>query len=116
MFVSSGTFAAALFVLTRGLLPVQITTEQALIFSSCAAMLVRIGFALAHAAGVARTTGSSAFGLAKITPKLPVVVATALAGAPVWLAARRVDTDVLAGKAGLVGVGGLCGVVVLAVM
>lgn len=117
MGASSVTFIGALWYLTAGAgiaagAGASYTREQALIYASCASMLVRIAYAGTHAATFARKRGERLSAL----PRLPVLAAVGLAGAVVWGAAARLGGGGLRDTLALLGVGGVAGLCVLGAM
>ncbi|KAL1405510.1 Oligosaccharide translocation protein rft1 [Vanrija albida] len=90
MVASSGVFALSLWALARGTIAT-VTTEQALIYASCTAMLVRIGYALVHARSVVRQRqpASAFLRIGSVLPKWPIRIAVAVLGGVVWAASAR---------------------------
>ncbi|KAK4688230.1 oligosaccharide translocation protein RFT1, partial [Tremellales sp. Uapishka_1] len=112
MIASSAVFVVSLYSLTR--LEGVITTEQALIYSSCSSMIVRIAYAYRHAR---RWSPAKAIRLRQIVPRLPMVIASCVSGGVLrgvyrmhrWEASWR-------GWVELVGLGGGLGLAVLYIM
>jgi oligosaccharide translocation protein RFT1 len=105
---STVAFVAVLWWLTGS---AWLTTEQALIYASCSAMLVRIAYAGFHASRFARACRASLH----VLPRPPVLAAVGVAGAVTWAAAARLSggmKDTLM----LLGTGGVAGLSVLATM
>lgn len=110
MILSSAAFVAALLGFVKGRLG---TTEQALIYASCAAMAVRIAYAWAHAV---RFQGGK-LGLRSVLPR-PLVIAVVAAFAAVLrlAAAKAQGLDTIRALALIVGCAGVAGVSTLAAM
>jgi oligosaccharide translocation protein RFT1 len=101
---------------TAAQLALAYTTEQALIYASCTAMLVRIGYAYAHARSHAAAHGQAGeLSLAEIVPRAPVRHVVLAAGGALWFIATRAG-DGLRGVAILLASGAIAGVTVLATM
>lgn len=110
MVLSSAAFVGALFLLVKNQVG---TTEQALIYASCAAMVVRIAYAWAHA----RRFHSGRLSLRDVIPKPLVVAVVAIFGATLRLAAAKAESlDNLRRVALMVGCAGLAGLSTLAAM
>lgn len=89
------------------------TTEQALIYASCASMLVRIGYAAFHAVRFTRRHNQSLM----VVPKPAVLTAVAVCGASVRAVAGRLGLDQgLRGTLVLLGTGAVAGLSVLGTM
>lgn len=106
-----GSSVAFVLVLWRLAGLAWLTREQALIYASCTAMLVRIAYAGFHASRFARARKASL----DVFPRPAVLAAVGAAGAITWAAAARLgpgmkDTLVL------LGTGGVAGLSVLATM
>ncbi|KAL7422307.1 Oligosaccharide translocation protein rft1 [Cryptotrichosporon argae] len=128
MAASSAAFVAALVALTQGTqrtatqshsraLPVlgHITTEQALVYASCAAMAVRITYAAAHAHRYLAPRGLT-LSVRAALPKPPVLAAAAAAGLALRVTAAWLGPDPpVALRALLVGEGMAWTAVVLGV-
>lgn len=123
MIASSGVFALCLWALARGSV-LAVTTEQALIYASCSAMLVRIAYALVHARAVVRQQQprSAFLKIGTVLPKWPVRIAVALLGGLVWAASARLaplgnnPAPSLRNQVLLLALGGGAGVIVLGLM
>lgn len=110
MVLSSAAFVAVLFALVRGRMG---TTEQALIYASCAAMAVRIGYAWSHAV---RFQGGK-LSLRNVIPRPLVVAVVAVFSAVLRLAAAKAQSlDTIRGLALIVGTAGVAGISTLAAM
>jgi len=146
MIASSGAFALSLLVLTRGAELAALsdikarvtdifgakpslfvyTTEQALIYSSCIAMLVRIAYAFMHARRVAAeqtksrrepqsSSPSSLLSVSSIVPRPLVRHVVLVSGAALWYLASKASGS-LRDQAGLFAVGAVAGLTVLFAM
>lgn len=106
MVLSSAAFVAALFALVQAHYG---TTEQALIYASCAAMVVRIGYAWAHAARLGKLS------VRGVVPK-PLVIAVVAVFAVVLrvAAAKAASLTGVRQLAAIVGCAGVAGVSTLA--
>lgn len=110
MVLSSAAFVAALLALVKSRIG---TTEQALIYASCAAMAVRIGYAWAHAVRFQEGKLS----LRGVVPKPLVIACVAQFAVALRLAAAKAQSlDTLQGLALIVGCAGVAGVSTLASM
>lgn len=113
MIASSGTFALSLFLLTRAQVA-GITTEQALIYSSCIAMLVRIAYAFIHARNVFATRDLK-LSATSIVPK-PIVRHVVIAtGAMLWYLSQKMGSS-FRDQAALLAAGAVAGLSVLLTM
>ncbi|BEI91305.1 uncharacterized protein CcaverHIS019_0401250 [Cutaneotrichosporon cavernicola] len=107
--VMGGSSAAFVLALWRLSGMVWFTREQALIYASCAAMLVRIGYAGFHAWRFARTRTA----VLPVLPRPAVLVGVGAAGVVTWAAAAQLGEG-LRNNLALLGVGAIAGLSVLA--
>ncbi|GMK58791.1 hypothetical protein CspeluHIS016_0602330 [Cutaneotrichosporon spelunceum] len=106
---SSVTFVLALWRLSG---MAWFTREQALIYASCAAMLVRIGYAGLHAIRFTRTGTGTRIAALAVLPRPAVVAAVGVAGMVTWAAAAQLGEG-MRDTIALLAVGAVAGVSVL---
>ena len=115
MIGSSAVFAVSLYMFTQ-LFGATLHTEQGLIYASCLAMIVRIGYAYGHAAAffADRKEGMR---ISRIVPRRSVTISSILSGVVLRTLARTERWEKSwRGWAELVGAGGVMGLGVLAIM